>query len=386
MSGTPELFSLTDEQRTLKGEARKFARDELAPAAGKFDESAEFPAALIKKAHALGFLNLVQDAALGGTGLGIHDACLVIEELAGGCAGVTTSMVANDLALIPIMLGGTKEQKEKFIAPVAKSGANVSFCLSEPGAGSDAAGISTALAPDGSGGYVLNGTKQWITNGGVAGQYTVFATLDKAKRHKGICCVVVPVGAKGLSAGHHENKMGQRCSNTCQMRFDNVKVSQENLIGKEGEGFSLAMRTLDYTRPMTASIAVGIAQAALESSLSYASERKQFSQPLASFQAIQFMLADMATDIEAARLLTLQSARMIDAGKNATLYSSMAKRFAADMAMRVTTDAVQIFGGYGYTKDYPVEKYMRDAKLMQIYEGTSQIQRIVIARELMAKL
>jgi len=377
-----ESFGLSDEQLGLSQEARKFAQNEIAPKAGHFDESSELPVELIKRAHQLGLMNLVQPAEMGGTGLSVFDACLVIEELAAGCAGMTTTIVANDLALLPIFLGGTKEQHKAFIQPIASSGALASFCLTEPGSGSDAAGLSTTIKKEGEA-YVINGTKQWITNGGAASQFTVFATLDKAKKHKGICCVAIPGDTPGIKRGKHENKLGQRCSNTVPLTFENVKVPAQNLIGKEGEGFKIAMQTLDWTRPMTATIAIGIARAALEHSLKYASERKQFSQPISSFQAIQFMLADMATEIEAARLLTLRSAAMIDKGINATLVSSMAKRFAADMAMKAATDAVQIFGGYGYTKDYPVEKLMRDAKLMQIYEGTSQIQRLVIAREML---
>ena len=235
------------------------------------------------------------------------------------------------------------------------------------------------------GGYELSGSKQWITNGGVASQFTVFATLDPALKHKGICCLVVPADADGITLGHHENKMGQRCSNTVSVVFDKVFVPELNMIGAEGEGFVVAMRTLDATRPMTATIAVGIARRALEEATKYALDRKQFSQAIASFQSIQNMIADAATEIDAARLLTLRSARLLDEGKPSSLESSMAKRFSADSAMKITTDAVQIFGGYGYTKEYPVEKLMRDAKLMQIYEGTSQIQRLVIARELFDK-
>jgi acyl-CoA dehydrogenase len=293
-------------------------------------------------------------------------------------------MVANDLALTPIGIGGTAEQKAAFIRPVCASGASVSFCLTEPNAGSDAAGLTTSVVEDGDG-YVINGTKQWITNGGVATQFTVFATLDKAKKHKGICCLVVPGDTPGIKRGTHERKLGQRCSNTVSITFENVRVPKANMIGAPGEGFAIAMRTLDLSRPMTAILAVGIARAAFEHARAYATERKQFGRAIADFQAVQCMLADMATNIEAARLLTLRSAARLDAKQDASLASSMAKRFAADMAMEVTTDAVQIFGGYGYTKDYPVEKLMRDAKLMQIYEGTSQIQRIVIARELLRR-
>lgn len=377
-----EHYGLTEEQVQLKLVARKFAEEEIAPVAATYDEKSEFPAALIGRAHKLGLMNLVQPVDLGGTGLSFHDACLVIEEIAAGCAGVSTSMVVNDLALLPILLGGSESQKKRFIETITATGKFASFCLTEPGSGSDAAGLSTTVMQDGDE-LVINGSKQWITNGGVADQYTVFATLDKGKKHKGICCIVIPAGTPGVSTGHHENKLGQRCSNTVQVHFNNVRVPRDFMIGGPGEGFPIAMRTLDASRPMTAIIAVGIARAALQHATRYASERKQFGQAIANFQAIQSMLADMVTSIEAARLLTLRSAQLLDRGLPSSMESSMAKRFSADMAMQATIDAVQIFGGYGYTKEYPVEKLMRDAKLMQIYEGTSQIQRLVIARELM---
>lgn len=378
---TGPSFLLTEEQRALQSEARKFVANEVTPLAAKLDASGEFPSAIISKAYSLGLINLIQPAENSGTGLSIFDACLVVEELAAGCSGVTTSIVANDLALTPIALFGTAEQKKRFIGEVCQAQKLASFCLTEPGAGSDVAGMTSTLVDAGDH-FVLNGAKQWITNGGIATQYTVFATIDKSKKHKGICCVVVPSNSPGILKGHHENKMGQRCSNTTTVTFENVKVPKENLIGKLGEGFKVAMKTLDASRPLTAIIAVGIARAAFEHSVRYASERKQFGQPIGGFQGIQFMLADMATALEAGRLMTLKAAALLDAGEDATLFSSMAKRFAADSGMEITTNAVQIYGGYGYTKDYPVEKLMRDAKLMQIYEGTSQIQRVVIAKEL----
>ena len=378
-------LDLTGEQQTLVSEARRFAREEIEPQAARLDEASEFPKDLILSAAKLGFANIVQDPDYGGTGLSLLDACLVFEEIAAGCAGVTTSIVSNDLALLPIKVGGTKEQHELFIKPIAENHKIASFCLTEPGSGSDAAGMSTTAVRDGDE-YILNGNKQWITNGGYASQMTVFATIDKTKKHNGICCFVVPANTPGITCGKHENKLGHRCSNTVPIVFDNVRVPAINLIGQEGEGFKIAMKTLDLSRPLTAIIAVGIARRALEHSLAYAQQRKQFGKKIGEFQGIQFMLADMATNIDAARLLTLRSAALLDAGKSASLESSMAKRFSADMAMEVTTNAVQIFGGYGYTKDYPVEKLMRDAKLLQIYEGTSQIQRVVIARELLKDL
>lgn len=376
------LFGLTPEQQSLQEIAQRFAADKIRPAAPGFDERGEFPSALIKEAHALGLVNLTLPIEFGGSGLSIFDGCLVIEAIAWGCSGFATSMVANDLALTPIRIGGTSEQKKRFIEPITTAGLLASFCLTEPGAGSDAAGLQTTVE-DGGDSWIINGAKQWITNAGHAAQFTVFATIDRTKKHKGICCLAVPRATPGITVGHHENKMGQRCSDTCSVVFENVLVPKDHMIGAPGEGFKIAMQTLDASRPMTAGIALGIGQAALEHAIGYAKERKQFGAPISSFQAIQFMLADMATALESSRLLTWKSAWLLDQGKVASIESSMAKRMSADTAMSVTTDAVQIFGGYGYTKDYPVEKLMRDAKLLQIYEGTSQIQRIVIARELL---
>ncbi len=378
------LMELSPEQESLREIAARFAAERIRPVAAEYDERSKFPESIIKEGHALGLINLTLPTECSGTGLSIFDACLVIEEIAWGCAGFATSMVANDLALTPVRIGGTPEQHERFLTPLATAGDLASFCLTEPGAGSDAAGLQTTVE-DGGDAWIINGSKQWITNAGYARQYTVFATIDRSKKHKGICCLVVPRDTPGITVGSHENKMGQRSSDTCAVTFDNVRVPKDHMIGAPGEGFKIAMQTLDASRPMTAAIAVGIGRAALEHAIAYAKERKQFGAPISSFQAIQFMLADMATAVESSRLLTWRSALMLDEGKNASLESSMAKRMSADTAMSVSTDAVQIFGGYGYTKEYPVEKLMRDAKLLQIYEGTSQIQRIVIARELLKR-
>ncbi len=318
----------------------------------------------------------------GGVGLTILDTCILTEELAWGCAGIGTSIMCNDLGLMPIVIAGTDEQRQRWLAPCAAEFKLVSFCLSEPAAGSDVAGLQLQCTQDGDD-YILNGTKAWITNGGEADLYTVFATLDRSSRHKGICAFVVPRDAAGLEAGKKEDKMGQRASDTRVIHFDDVRVPASHRLGAEGEGFRLAMQTLDRTRPSIGAIATGIAKRALDESLAYAQERKAFGFPIGGFQAVQFMLADMAKDIEAARLLTYQSAWMVDRGVRASKQSSFAKCFSTDMAMKATIDAVQIFGGNGYTKEYPVEKLMRDAKLMQIYEGTNQIQRLVMARELL---
>lgn len=373
-------FSLSDQQRALQEAARKYAREVVRPKAAHYDETAEFPRDLIAHAFELGLLNMAIPAELGGVGLSHLEQTIVAEELAWGCAGVATSIIANDLALLPLLIAASDEQKQRLVKPFTESLKFTSFCLTEPGAGSDVAGMSTVARREGDE-YVINGSKCFITNGGYADQFTVFATVDREKGRKGITCFVVEGRPKGLTVGKHENKMGQRASNTVALTFEDVRVPLKNRIGEEGQGFQIAMATLDNSRPLTAMFAIGTARAAMEHAIDYAGQRKQFGKAIREFQAIQFMIADMAKDIHAARLLTYQSAWMLDAGERNTLVSSYAKSFAADMAMRVTTDAVQVFGGYGYIKEYPVEKLMRDAKLIQIYEGTSQVQRLVIARE-----
>jgi len=375
-------FSLSDEQLALQETARRFAQTEIAPIAPRYDQSGEFPRAVIQKAWELGLSSTVIPEEYGGVGLTVLDSCIVTEELSWGCSGITTSIMCNDLGLMPIILGGTEGQKKEWLDYAARDFRMISFCLSEPEAGSDVAGLQLLAEKDGDD-YVLNGTKCWITNGGVADLYTVFATMDRSQRHKGICAFVVPSDAPGISPGKKEDKMGQRASDTRVVHFDNVRVPAAQRLGKEGEGFKIAMRTLDRTRPPIGALATGIARRALEEATAYAKERKAFGFPIAGFQAVQFLLADMAKDTEASRLLTYQSAWMVDQGLRASKFSSYAKCFSTDTAMRVTTDAVQVFGGNGYTKEYPVEKLMRDAKLMQIYEGTNQIQRLVIARELL---
>lgn len=374
-------FQLTDSQRALQETARKYAREVIRPKAAHYDETAEFPREIISAAHELGLMNLSAPAEYGGSGLTHLEQVIVCEELAWGCSGMATSLYVNDLANLPILLAGTEEQKKRLLTHFGSSPKLASFCLTEPAAGSDVANMSTTARREGDH-YVLNGPKCFISNGGYAEQFTVFATLDKSKRHKGITCFVVEGKPAGISVGKHENKMGQRASNTVSLTFDEVRVPVANRIGEEGEGFRIAMETLDNSRPITASFSVGIARAALEHSLEYSSQRQTFGKPIREHQGIQFMLADMGMNIQAARLLTHQSAWLLDSGQKATLVSSYAKCFAADMAMKVATDAVQVYGGYGYIKDYPVEKLMRDAKLIQVYEGTSQVQRIVIAREL----
>jgi acyl-CoA dehydrogenase len=375
-------FGLSDEQLVLQETARRFAREEIAPVAAKYDQTAEFPREIIRKAWELGLASMIIPTEYGGLGLASADQCLVTEEISWGCAGIATSVMANDLGLMPIVLAGSDDQKRTWLTPCADKFTLIAFCLSEANAGSDVAGMQLKAEKDGDD-YLLTGAKSWITNGGEADLYTVFATLDPSSRHEGICAFVVPADTPGISHGKKEDKMGQRASDTRVVNFDGVRVPAAQRLGAEGEGFKIAMRTLDSTRPPIGALATGIARRAMEESIGYAKERKAFGSPIGGFQGVQFMLADMAKEVEAARLLTLQSAWMLDQGRRASKYSSFAKCFATDMAMRVTTDAVQIFGGNGYTKEYPVEKLMRDAKLMQIYEGTNQIQRLVIARELL---
>jgi acyl-CoA dehydrogenase len=374
-------FQLSESQRALQDAARKYARDVVRPKAPHYDETSDFPRDLISAAYELGLLNMAIPSEYGGVGLSHLEQVIVCEELAWGCAGVATSIIANDLANLPIILHGTHEQKQRLLAPFGQQFKLSCFCLTEPSAGSDVAAMSTTARREGDE-YVLNGSKCFITNGGYADQFTVFATLDKGKKHKGITCFVVEGRPQGLTTGKHENKMGQRASNTTTVTFDEVRVPVANRIGEEGEGFKVAMATLDNSRPLTASISIGIARAGLEHSLEYSAQRQTMGKPIREHQGIQFMLADMAMNTHAARLLTYESAHVLDEGQRNTLQSSYAKCFAADMAMKVATDAVQVFGGYGYMKEYPVEKLMRDAKLIQVYEGTSQVQRLVIAKEL----
>jgi acyl-CoA dehydrogenase len=339
---------------------------------------------VIEKAHALGLLNLHLPAEVGGPELGLFDGALVTEEICWGCSGIATALMANGLGAGPVIAAGTEEQKRRWLAPLVDAPILCSFGLTEPDAGSDVARLKTTAERRGDE-YVLNGSKTFITNAGHAEWTVVFAKTDPARGHRGISAFVVPMETPGVTIEKHLDKMGQRATDTSAFALADVVVPAANRLGEEGDGFKIAMQTLDGTRPATAIGAVGVARAAFELACDYSKERVTFDQPIAMHQGVSFLIADMATKIEAARLLTWQAAWMLDNGwgRRATLYSSMAKRFAADIAMEVTTDAVQIFGGYGYIKEYPVEKLMRDAKLYQIYEGTSQIQRLVIARDVL---
>ena len=376
-------FTLDDDLSVLRDATRRFTEEEIIPVAAEYDRTGEFPREIIKKAWEVGLVSTCVPEEYGGVDLSVEAACVASEEIARGCSGFATSIMCNDLALTPILVGGNDAQKKEWMGLCASEFKLGSFCLSEPAAGSDVAGLQLQATKEGEE-YVLSGTKAWITNGGEADFYTVFATLDRSTRHKGICAFVVPRDTPGLEPGKKEDKLGQRASDTRVIHFDGVRVPAHQRLGEEGEGFRIAMQTLDRTRPSIAAVAIGIAERALGECLDYARERQAFGSPIANFQAVQFMLADMAKDIEAGRLLTHQSAWMVDRGMVASKQSSMAKCFSTDAAMKATVDAIQIFGGNGYTREYPVEKLMRDAKLMQIYEGTNQIQRVVIARELLS--
>src|SRR5579872_3770214 len=374
-------FALTGEQRELRALAREFAAAEIRPVAAEHDVAMRHPVEVIAKAHEVGLMNLYVPAELGGPGLNAFEGMLVGEELSWGCSGIGTSIGANGLGAAPVIIAGSDEQKRAWLPPLLEEPILYSFALTEPDAGSDVARLkSTAVRKGGE--YVLNGAKTFISNAGYASWTVVFAKTDPAQGHRGISAFVVPMDAPGVTIEQHLDKMGQRATDTSAFALQDVVVPAAARLGEEGQGFKIAMQTLDFTRPGTAGGAVGVAQAAYELAVEYAKERVAFDVPIAMHQGVNFLIADMATQIEAARLLTWQAAWLLDRGERATLHSSFAKLFAADTAMKVTTDAVQVFGGYGYMKEYPVEKLMRDAKLFQIYEGTSQIQRLVIAKEI----
>jgi acyl-CoA dehydrogenase len=375
-------LTLTDEQKDLRELAHSFAEKDIRAVAWEHDKDGSFPEATLRKAWDVGLMNTHIPEAYGGPGLDYLSGCLIEEEMGWGCSGIGTSLTCNGLATAPIMLGGSEEVKQKYLSWLTEEYSLASFCLTEPDAGSDVSGMRTTAVKMGDK-YVLNGSKCFITNGSYADYYTVYAKTDKDAGHKGISAFVVERKWDGVTVDKKEDKLGQRASNTATISFNDVEVPAENLLGEENHGFKLAMMTLDRTRPGVAAMAVGIARSAFEFATEYSKERVQFGVPIAMHQAIQFMIADMATKVEAARLLTWQSASLLDQGKRNTLASSHAKRFAADSAMEVTVDAVQVYGGYGFIKEYPVEKLMRDAKIMQLYEGTSQIQRLVIAREVL---
>ncbi|MBN1411738.1 MAG: acyl-CoA dehydrogenase family protein [Spirochaetales bacterium] len=375
-------YFLNEEQKEIQNLARKIAKEKIEPLALEYDESQSFPWEIVKILGQSDLFGVFIPEEYGGLGGGVFEMCLVVEELSSACGGIALSYAASALGTIPIILFGNDEQKKKYLPRLATGEIIAAFALTEPDAGSDAAAIKTQAKLDGDH-YVLNGTKQWITNGGEAFINTVICITDPSRGARGSSAILVEKGTPGFEGGKKENKMGIRASATRELIFQDCKVPKENLLGREGQGFLVAMKTFDQSRPGVAAQAVGIAQGALDKAVAYSRERYQKGQPISNFQGVQFMLADMATQVEAARALTLQAAKTIDGGeKNVAKISSMAKLFASDTAMKVTTDAVQVFGGYGYMKEYPVEKMMRDAKITQIYEGTNQIQREVIALQL----
>ncbi|MCA9955493.1 MAG: acyl-CoA dehydrogenase family protein [Ardenticatenaceae bacterium] len=376
-------FALNDEQKMIQQLARDFARNEMAPVAEHYDQSHEYPWPVIKKAQELGFTTLNIPEEYGGLGLSLLEECMVSEELAWGCSGMSTAMGVNGLAILPILIGGNEEQKKEYCGRLV-DGQMASYGLTEPEAGSDVAGIKTTARKEGDH-YILNGSKTFITGATVSNFFTVFAYTDIAQRYNGMSCFVVERDWEGVSVGQPFNKMGQHASDTAELIFDNVKVPATHLLGEEGKGFLIAMKVFDRSRPPTSAGAVGVAQRALDEAIRYAKERVVKGQPIWKHQVIGHMIADMAMEVEAARLLVWKSAWAVDNGLSNTLYSAFGKAYAADKAMKIATDAVQVFGGYGYMSEYPVEKLMRDAKIYQIYEGTSQIQREIIVRELFRK-
>ena len=376
-------YLLTEEQIMIKDLAKQVAKEKIKPVAAKYDAEGIFPWDMVKIMADSDLFGIYIDEKYGGTGGGSMELVLATEELSKACGGISLALAATALGTYPIILFGTEEQKQKYLPDIAKGKRLAAFALTEAGAGSDAAAVSTTAEKKGDH-YVLNGTKQWITNGGEAEVYTVVASVDRSKGARGAACFIVEKGTPGFEFGKKEDKMGIRASATRELVFTDCKIPKENILGKPGQGFIVAMKTFDQSRPGVAAQALGIAQGAFDLAVEYVKERKQFGKTISSFQGVQFMLADMATQIEAARALIYSAARMIDNGsKKISKDSAISKLFASDMAMKVTTDCVQLFGGYGYMRDYPVEKYMRDAKITQIYEGTNQIQRTVIALNLL---
>lgn len=376
-------FALNEEQLELQEMVREFVEKEITPYAAEMDAENHMRDGLIDKANEMGLLNVIVPEELDGPGLDSISVATIYEELGKGCAGVATSLAANSLATVPVLLAGTDEQK-KMYCDILNNGGLAAFALTEPGAGSDAGSVSTrAVHNKEEGTYTLNGTKMFITNGGLAEIFLVFANTRKTGGIRGLTAFIVPKDTPGFSVGKKENKMGIRPSNTTELVLQDVVIPEAYRVGREGEGFRIAMNTLDSARPFVGAVSVGIAQAALDCAVKYAKERRQFGQPIASFQMVQGMLADMAMKVETARLMVQKACWMRDQGMEFSKEAAMAKCYAADTAMQVTTDAVQVMGGYGYTKEYPVEKMMRDAKIMQIYEGTNQIQRLVIANKLL---
>jgi alkylation response protein AidB-like acyl-CoA dehydrogenase len=378
-----EPWYLTDDQRAIRNLARDIAQERIAPLAARVDETEEYPAEQLRLLGEQGLMGLHIPEEYGGAQAGTLAYCLAAEEVARACAATSTIFLVQNLGGYPIVMGGNAEQKKRFLPRLATGEITAAFSLSEPGSGSDAAGMTCSAVRKGDR-YVVNGSKMWVTNGSHAGVITVFGSTDRTQRARGVTALLVEPGTPGFSVGKHEKKLGIRGSPTVALHFTDCEIPVENRLGEEGGGFRLAMRTLESSRPTIGAQAVGIAQAALDAAVGYAKERKSFDQPIAAFQGIQFMLADMAMAVHVSRLAVHHTAALMDRGAASTAFeASVAKCVASDTAMKVATDAVQIFGGYGYTREFPVERYMRDAKITQIYEGTNQIQRLVIARALL---
>ena len=375
-------FRLSDEQKEFQALARDFAENEIKPKAQYHDETGEFPTEIIRKAHELGLINVHIPEEYGGLALSLLDGALIAEEIGVACTGIGTAMEANTLALAPVLVAGSEELKKRVFPRFVEEFTLACYCVTEPGAGSDVAGVRSQAIRHGDK-YILNGSKMWITSGGQAQWMFVLATTNPEKGPRGLTGFWVDASTPGIEVGKKENNMGQRASDTRAITFTDVEIPAENVIGREGQGFRVAMAAFDHTRPMVAAAAVGLARAAFEYARDYSLERRAFGNLISANQGISFMLADMATAIEASRLLTWQACWLQDQGLKNTKMAAMAKRMAADTAVQVATDAVQIFGGYGFNKEYPVEKLYRDAKIFQIYEGTSQIQRLIIGREVL---
>lgn len=378
-------FILSEEQQQIQNLAREFAKNEIIPVAAQYDRSGEYPYDIIKKAWEIGLMNHHIPIKDGGHGLGVLDGCIIAEELSFGCSGISTAIEANNLAQAPLIIAANDAQRKKYLGRMLEEPLMSAYCVTEPGAGSDVAGIQTKATKKGDK-WIINGQKMWITNGGVANWYFLLARSDPSvSAAKGFTAFIIDADSPGITKGRKEVNMGQRASNTVGITFEDVEVPEENVLGRPGDGFKIAMGAFDRTRPPVAAGAIGVARRAMEEASAYSLQRKTMGKLIAEHQAVAFMLADMATGIEAARLLTYRAAWEIDQGRRNTYYASIAKSFASDVANKSASDAVQIFGGAGFNTDYPVEKLMRDAKIYQIYEGTSQIQRLIISRELLGR-
>lgn len=377
-------LDLVGDQKMLQDLARDFARNEVIPKAEHYDRSGEWPWDVFNKARKVGLVNLNVPEEYGGPGASVLEECIVGEEIAYGCSGIQTALMLNQLAILPIIIAGNEDQKQRYFTKLTQQGKIMSYCLTEPDAGSDVAGIKTTAIQKGDH-YLLNGTKTWITDGPVASYFTVFAKTSPGDGHRGMSCFIVEREWAGVSTSKPLEKMGQHAAQACQVFFENVEVPVENLLGREGDGFMIGMRVFDKSRPPVAAAATGVARRALDEAVKYAAERFTFGKPLYQHQGLGFILADMKIRAEAARSLAWKSAWLIDHGKRNTMEAAVAKSFCADAAMQNATDAVQVFGGNGYSREYPVEKLMRDAKIYQIYEGTTQIQKNIILRELYSR-